>query len=390
MTILRTSLSICAIVAVFVLAACGSSGGGTQSFSESYFADIAAVAAGYEHSLAVKSDGSVWAWGSNERSQLGTEATDSAIQPQRVSGIENALGVAAGKYHSLALLEDGTVVAWGRNVNGQLGNGTEDDSPVPVSVTGLADVIAIAAGDFHNMALTSNGSVWAWGKNTYGQLGNDDTQPSSIPVLTSVLADVVAIAAGSEHSMAVTSDGSVWAWGRNTSGQLGTGETNFAAHSAPAAVGGVSGASDVAAGWGHSAAITSEGAVLVWGDGDEGQIGDGSTASRYTPTQTESSIPFLQIASGYATMAAITSDGYLWTWGRNGEGQLGIDSSVLHSALPVAISDEWTVREVSCGQGHCLAIDTLGSAWAWGLGTSGQIGDGTSQTHTVPVQVKNP
>lgn len=387
----RTSLNICALAAIsLIIVACGSSGGSSQDFSASYFSDIAGVAAGYEHSMVVKGDGSVWTWGSNERGQLGTVTTDLAMTPRQVENIADAVAVAAGKYHSAALLADGTVLTWGRNINGQLGNGTEEDSAVPVQVADLTDVIAIAAGDFHTMALTANGAVWSWGKNNYGQLGNADTMSSSVPVRAHGLTDVVALAAGSEHSMAATSDGTALVWGRNTSGQLGINDTDFSAHSTPQVVDGIAGASDVAAGWGYSAVVTSAGEVFVWGDGDEGQIGNGSTISRFVPNQTENLPAVISIESGTSTLAATTSEGYLWTWGRNGEGQLGINSTVLHSALPILVSDEWTVREVSCGQGHCLAIDTLGTAWAWGLNLSGQLGDATSQTHTVPVQVRNP
>src|SRR5581483_5454341 len=180
---------------------------------------------GESHSLAVTTDGSVWAWGGNGSGQLGDGTTTDRATPARVGGLERVTPVAAGGgpygSHSLALDADGTVWAWGDNSHGELGDGTTTSHPTPTRVAGLGRVTAIAAGDAHSLALLDDGSVWAWGNNDAGQLGDATTDARPRPVQVRGLERVTAIAAGTYFSLALTNDGSVWAWGANGSGQLG-------------------------------------------------------------------------------------------------------------------------------------------------------------------------
>jgi hypothetical protein len=156
-------------------------GSATQPFTATI---DSAVAGGGEHSLALKNDGTVWAWGHNVYGQLGDGSTTTRLTPVRVSGLTQVIAIAAGEGHSLALKSDGTVRAWGHNVYGQLGDGITTNSSSPVTVSGLTGVIsAIAAGGGHSLALKSDGTVvWAWGYNAYGQLGNNTTADSDVPV----------------------------------------------------------------------------------------------------------------------------------------------------------------------------------------------------------------
>jgi hypothetical protein len=134
--------------------------------------------------------------------------------PGQVKGLTGVMAIAAGYYHTLALKKDGTVWAWGENAYGELGNGTNTDSNLPVQVSGLSGVTAIAGGEYHSLALKSDGTVWAWGDNSYAALGIKPYLPfSDVPVQVSGLTDVLAIAAGSNHSLALKKDGTVWAWG---------------------------------------------------------------------------------------------------------------------------------------------------------------------------------
>ncbi|TMF58097.1 MAG: RCC1 repeat-containing protein [Chloroflexi bacterium] len=216
-----------------------------------------AVASGQYHSLALKSDGTVWAWGYNGFGQLGNGITGgSSSTPVQVSGLSGATGIAGGQDHSLALKSDGTAWAWGYNFWGQLGNGTTTNSSTVVQVSGLGGVTAIAGGLAHSLAVKSDGTVWAWGYNIYGQLGNGTTTSSSTPVQVSGLSGVAAIAGGGQHSLALKSDGTVRAWGRNIAGQLGTG-TPGGISSTPVAVIGLSGVTAIAGGAAHSLALSS-------------------------------------------------------------------------------------------------------------------------------------
>jgi len=200
---------------------------------------ITAVAAGAYHTVVLKSDGTVWSWGKNSNGQLGNgniTASNVPVQVKGLSGVSSGIvtAVAAGYDHTVILRNDGTVWSWGNNSNGQLGNGNITASNAPVQVSGLSTVTAIAAGFGHSLALKSDGTVWTWGNNSRGQLGNGLTNgvtiDSAIPVLVSNLPSVVDIAGGYEGSVALKGllrgDGTLWLWGSNSNGQLGNGLVN--------------------------------------------------------------------------------------------------------------------------------------------------------------------
>jgi len=170
----------------------------------------AQVSGGVSHSLALLPDGTVWAWGSNQYGQLGNKDVVTTITvsgntisasstPVQVSDLTDITAISAGGGHNLAVKNNGTVWAWGVNYDGQLGDGTTADSNAPVQVMisltmPLTDIIAISAGAFHNLALKSDGTVWAWGSNGLGLLGNGTTDNSSTPVQVNGLTSVIAIA----------------------------------------------------------------------------------------------------------------------------------------------------------------------------------------------------
>ena len=139
------------------------------------------VLAGSWHSLAVKSDGTVWAWGDNSCGQLGIEPITKKSTPVQVNGLTGVVAVAEGKVQSLALKSDGTVWSWGDNSCGQLGIGTTTNQSTPVQVNGLTGMVAVAGGYLHSLALKSDGTVWAWGDNDDYQLGIVSTPPPGSP-----------------------------------------------------------------------------------------------------------------------------------------------------------------------------------------------------------------
>src|SRR5206468_1644563 len=187
---------------------------------------VTAIAAGSYHGLALKEDGTVWAWGDNGYGQLGdgTTVASSSI-PVRVKVLSGVTAIAAGSTFSLALVSDGTVWGWGQNQNGQLAQAAIHSTTTPVRVGDVGGVSAIAAGEFHTLALMQDGTVWAWGGNSTGALGDDATRGQNTPAPAPVrgLAGVRAIAAGGVFSAALKADGTVWAWGDNAHGQLGDG-----------------------------------------------------------------------------------------------------------------------------------------------------------------------
>src|SRR5437016_8685188 len=152
------------------------------------------------------------AWGSNSDGELGNgvdQQTVSRNLPGQVTGLTGVAAVAGGGLHSLALKGDGMVLAWGTNADGELGNGTNAKSNVPVQASSLAGVVAITGAYYHSQALKKDGTVWAWGYNPYGELGNRSNANSNVPVQVSGLTGVIAIAGGRSDRRPVENDGTV-------------------------------------------------------------------------------------------------------------------------------------------------------------------------------------
>jgi alpha-tubulin suppressor-like RCC1 family protein len=269
---------------------------------------VVAIAAKGNHNLALKDDGSVWAWGDNAYSQLGSTTPAIGVTPVKVSGLTDVTAIAAGYYHSLALKSDGTVWAWGRNLRGQLGNGTITDSATPVQVSGLTDVTSISAGLWHSLALKSDATVWAWGGNDSGVLGNGTSPPatyqSTQPVQVSNLTNVVSVSAGHIFNLALKADGTGWAWGNNSLGELGDGTTTN--RNTPVQISGLTGIKGLSAGGFHSLALKADATVWVWGSGTTGQLGNGvlNTVGSTTPVQVPNLRGAVGIGTGYAHCVA--------------------------------------------------------------------------------------
>ncbi|MDR2018958.1 MAG: hypothetical protein LBQ00_08890 [Syntrophobacterales bacterium] len=243
----------------------------------------AQLAAGGYHSLALDKGGMVWAWGKNSFGQLGDGTKTSRRTPVKVPGLSDVTvaHLTAGSYHSLALDSNGTVWAWGKNSSGQLGNGTKTNRTAPAQVKGLSGVTvtAIAAGGDHSLAIKEDGTALAWGRNKFGQLG-DGTKINRLIPTPVVNLTAKALTAGWYHSLAVEDNGDVLAWGRNNNGQLGDGTIKNSLIPVQVEL------SDVAAltaGSSHSLALKDNGTMKTWGGNGNGQLGDGPTKMRSIP-----------------------------------------------------------------------------------------------------------
>jgi alpha-tubulin suppressor-like RCC1 family protein len=286
--------------------------------------NVVAIAVGGFHSIALRNDGTVNVWGANAAGQLGLGSTGtSGLYPVQVPGASGIAAVAGGLHHSIVLKTDGSVLAWGLNTEGQVGEGsTAPMRSSPIQVAGLSVVTAIAAGSRHNLALLANGTVMAWGANESGQLGDGTTTQRNTPVVVSGLTNVVAIAAGAAHSLAIKSDGSVVAWGFNAFGQLGDGTLTTRLTPVPVASLG-SGVGLIAAGANHSLAVKAGGAMYAWGNNANSQLGNGSNANSATPVLLSSPTQVVAISGGARHTAAIDASRKLYIWGDNFFGQVG-------------------------------------------------------------------
>ena len=314
------------------------------------------VSGGYSHTVALRADGTVMAWGNNSHGQLGDGTTISSSSPLVVPGLAKVMAVAAGGQYTIALKADGTLVAWGYNDYGQLGDGTTTTRLSPVAVPGLSNMAAVAAGGNYTVALKSDGAVMMWGNNDYGQLGDGTTASSSSPLVVPGLTGVVAVAAGSQHTVALKADGTLVAWGNNDYGQLGDGTT--ISHTSSLAVPALSNVTAVAAGGNYTVALKSDGTLVAWGDNGYGQLGDGTTTTRLSPL----AIPGLSevvavAATRYLHTVALKSDGTMMAWGNNDSGQLG-DGTMKDRHSPVAVLEFG--ETVSNNQ--AIAADQAGNA----------------------------
>ena len=393
---------------------------------------VVEIAAGAYHSFARTSGGTVLGFGWDSDGQLGdgapTEPYRGRFQPTPVVGLDNVAQLAGGGFHGVAVKVDGSVWAWGVNTGGQVGDGTTaSPRATPTRVTSLASVVEVSAGYQYTAARKNDGTVWVWGDAGYGQLGDGGPyEPRTVPAQIAV-SRVTQLAVGYLHSLALADDGGVWAWGANGAGELGDGTT--LSRFTPSRVAGITGLSAVAVGGSHSVGLRRDGTVLTWGDNSWGQLGNGALTFRSVPSVVPGLAGITQVAAGGSVSLALTAQGtvYQWgnligygvgvstpalveglanvrflsvggyhvvailddgslrAWGSNYRGRLG--NGTQEGTLEPVVSNLTNVTRVSAGLSHTLAVRADGTVWAWGENDYGQLGDGSTQDRYSAVQV---
>ena len=347
-----------------------------------------AITAGRAHTLSLKSDGTLWSWGDNISGQLGDGTTIIKTTPKQIGTATNWSAISAGGDHTLALKSDGTLWAWGFNYATFF---------TPTQIGTATNWSAISAGGGFAIGLKSDGTLWAWGDNSSGQLGDGTTTNKTTPTQIGTATNWSAISAGGFHTTALKSDGTLWAWGDNSLGQLGVGTiTN---KTTPTQIGTDINWNAIAAGGNSNGgagsrtiALKSDGTLWAWGSNGYGQLGDGTTTTKTTPTQIGTATNWSAIAAGGDHTLALKSDGTLWAWGSNWWGQLG-DGTTTNKTTPTQIGTATNWTAISAGSNHTIALKSDGTLWAWGLNSgfnsSGQLGDGTTTDKITPVQINS-
>lgn len=448
--------------------------------------------------MALRADGTVWAWGSNESGQLGDGSFVPKVLPVQIPGLSDVVAVdARGMRFSVALKADGSVWAWGNNSAGQLGVRGVTYSTRPIQVPGLSDVVTIAAGFSHVLAMRRDGTVFAWGDNSNGELGDGTLQnraeprpvlgpggsgqlnlvqpapanPNQLPSaqidvnppsgraplsvnfaarnandpdgsvtgyywqasdgqqaigssanfvfslsgtytvnllvednaggrgVASVLV-VVAQLPGTtpanpkigiygSNGMALANDGRILSWGWD--GGLGRTEPGVFGHMIPVpSANGITGAVEIAIASGMSGTklvLIADGSVLAWGANDSGQLGLGIQVHVAASPRSLTNLPPAQaLAAGMEHVLALTRDGKVFAWGRNAEGQLGLGDDQ-NRFSPVEIPGLSNVVAIAAGLNFSMALRDDGMVWAWGDNCCAQLGDGTQLSRNRPIQV---
>ena len=349
---------------------------------------FSSVSAGQTHTCAIDNSSAATCWGKNSYGELGNGSTSTIYAPVSVDNISTATSVSTGDGHTCALLSGGTVKCWGRGTSGQLGNGSTSTKYAPVSVDNISLATAVSVGDSHSCALLSGGTVKCWGYGNPGQLGNGSTGDQSTPIAVSDISTAIAVSAGERHTCALLSGGTIKCWGYGSYGQLGYSSSGISSQTTPVSVSGISTAVSVSTGYNHTCALLSNGTIMCWGFGDNGQLGIGSSSNKTTPVSVSGISTATSVSAGGYHTCALLSGGTVKCWGRGSSGQLGYSSSgISDQYTPVSVSGVSTATAVSLGAYHTCAVLSGGSIKCWGYGTYGQLGYGSSGNQYTPVIV---
>jgi alpha-tubulin suppressor-like RCC1 family protein len=303
---------------------------------------------GREHIAAIKTDGTLWNWGRGTEGQLGNNVNANRSTPLTTfAGGNNWKSVACGREHTVAIKTDGSLWTWGFGNFVALGINNTNNRNTPVTTfAGGTDWKSVACGERFTAAIKTDGSLWTWGLNNFAQLGVNDGANRSTPVTTFAGGtNWKQVSCGNENISAIKSDGSLWTWGKNDNGQLGINNTTN--RSTPVTTfAGENNWKRVACGRDCTVAIKTDGSLWTWGGNAQGQLGiNNNNTNKSTPVTTfAGGTNWKSIgASGESTLA-IKTDGSLWVWGRNGEGQLGINNitnSILTPVTTFAGGNNW-------------------------------------------------
>jgi alpha-tubulin suppressor-like RCC1 family protein len=315
------------------------------------------VSTGYSYTAAIKTDGTLWTWGRGSYGRLGTNATTDRSTPVTTfAGGTNWKQVSCNSGHVAAIKTDGTLWTWGSGVTAKLGTNDTINRSTPVTTfAGGTNWKQVSAGDTYTAAIKTDGTLWTWGQGSSGRLGTNDTTDRSTPVTTFAGGtDWKQVSAGVNSGAAIKTDGTLWIWGSGSVGKLGINATTDRSTPVTTFAGGNN--------WkqvscnSHASAIKTDGTLWTWGYNNAGRLGTNDTTNRSTPVTTfAGGTNWKQVSSGSLHIAAIKTDGTLWTWGRGVSGILG-NADTTNKSTPVTTSAGGTNwKQVNVG-GNTVAV----------------------------------
>ncbi|XP_077942009.1 putative E3 ubiquitin-protein ligase HERC1 isoform X9 [Gasterosteus aculeatus] len=329
----------------------------------------------------------VYVWGSNSSHQLVEGTQEKILQPKLAASFADAQTIEAGQYCTFVISSDGSVRACGKGSYGRLGLGDSNNQSTLKKLTfephrAIKKVSSSKGSDGHTLAFTTEGEVFSWGDGDYGKLGHGNSSTQKYPKLIQGPLQgkvVVCVSAGYRHSAAVSEDGELYTWGEGDFGRLGHGDSN--SRNIPTLVKDVSNVGEVSCGSSHTIALSKDGrTVWSFGGGDNGKLGHGDTNRVYKPKVVEAlqGMFIRKVCAGSQSSLALTSTGQVYAWGCGA--CLGCGSSEATALRPKLIEELATTRvvDISIGDSHCLALSHDNEVYAWGNNSMGQCGQGNS------------
>lgn len=378
-----------------ILPATGGGGGGGGLVLTSGV-NLKKLAVGELKGFALTTSNVAQAWGDNYENNngsfaqlgLGIVGAGTRTSPQTLDAATTYISLTSGETGSCGLTNTNKVKCWGV-YNGD-GTGTEAVSPVLINDGGSATYIDVDFGAYHGCAVQTSGVVTCWGDGYDGKLGNGDGSggQQDSPVVADAGTNYVRVSAGRNHTCGITTAGLMRCWGDNGSGQIGDG-TTATPRLAAITVDGTNTYSFVSVGDDSNCAITTAGVLKCWGDNGYGQLGDNSNVSKSSPTIIDTGTTYSKVSVGgvyYMHTCAVTTSGVLKCWGDNGSGQLG-NGSTTSSSVPIIIDSGVSYKDVSVNFDHSCGVTTAGVLKCWGSNGSGQLGLGNTTSQNVPTAV---
>lgn len=340
------------------------------------------VATGYYHTAAIKQDGTLWTWGYNEYGQLGngsdyyTDGSDATkFSPVNIAPGSTWESVATGWFHTVAIKSDGTLWGWGNNEKGQLGNGTTIDKNLPQQIGTDNDWVYISCGQFSTFALKTNGTLWACGDNLNGQLGDGTNINKHNLIQIGTNTNWKSIEAGWYHTLGLKTDGSIWGWGKNVFGQVG--DNTVVDKNIPTQIGNSTNWENISASMYHSLAIRSNGTLWAWGGNSFAQLGNNSTTHSHIPIQIGTNTNWAYVEAGSDFSHAIKSDGTLWSWGLDQSGIFGSGVEDTQAFIPTHYNTGENWQSITTNTWQSVGIKSDNSLSVAGKNYFGELGNGT-------------
>ena len=342
------------------------------------------VSVGEKHSLAIQTDGTLWAWGFNGDSGIvGNASIEDVLSPVQISTATDWKEINAARSHNFALKQSGTLWAWGVNDFGKLGTGTTTSSSIPIQI-GTSTWKMVKAGGNHSLGIKSDGTLWAWGGNEKATLGDGTLVDKLVPTQIGTATNWKMVNCNLSRSIAIKEDGTLWVWGFNSPalGVAGMG-SNVTHIMVPTQVGTDTDWKTTVAGNGYFLALKNDNTLWAWGGGDNGRLGNGSTTGNFLPTQIGSATDWETVEADSFSSFGIKTDGSLWAWGRNMFGNLG-DGTLNDILVPTQITTSSDWKGISTSVNSSTAIKTNGSMYSWGNNSWGNLGNGTYTESYLP------